>query len=211
MDATSNANNANNANSSSSTETNSKKRNNHRRRNNNNKKAEDGGKKARSSAANANAQQPSEEKGKQQEKKPLKGFKKNPKEDEEQENEDPDAEVCFICTRPIDYYAVAPCDHRTCHMCTLRLRVLYKTKNCAYCKAEAKKVVFTNDSEKPYEDYKRDDTPFYDKKYGIRFETQDMYNDTMVLLQYNCPEQDCEEAFESWNELKRHNTFLRCG
>lgn len=31
-----------------------------------------------------------------------------------------------------------------------------------------------------------------------------MYNDTMVLLQYNCPEQDCEEAFESWNELKRH-------
>lgn len=73
-----------------------------------------------------------------------------------------------------------------------------------YGQAEAKKVVFTNDSEKPYEDYKRDDTPFYDKKYGIRFETQDMYNDTMVLLQYNCPEQDCEEAFESWNELKRH-------
>ncbi|KAF1800047.1 hypothetical protein V8B55DRAFT_1544003 [Mucor lusitanicus] len=197
--------NANNATSSSSTETNNnKKRNNHRRRNNNNKKAEDG-KKARSSAANPNAQ-PSEESGKQQqqEKKPLKGFKKTPKEEEEQENDDPDGEVCFICTRPIDYYAVAPCDHRTCHLCTLRLRVLYKTKNCAYCKAEAKKVVFTNDSEKPYEDYKRDDTPFYDKKYGIRFETEDMYKDTMVLLQYNCPEQDCEEAFESWNELKRH-------
>lgn len=31
-----------------------------------------------------------------------------------------------------------------------------------------------------------------------------MYKDTLVLLQYNCPEQDCEEAFENWNELKRH-------
>lgn len=145
--------NANNATSSSSTETNNnKKRNNHRRRNNNNKKAEDG-KKARSSAANPNAQ-PSEESGKQQqqEKKPLKGFKKTPKEEEEQENDDPDGEVCFICTRPIDYYAVAPCDHRTCHLCTLRLRVLYKTKNCAYCKVSYgwRQVSYGNDTKYIY-------------------------------------------------------------
>lgn len=31
-----------------------------------------------------------------------------------------------------------------------------------------------------------------------------MYKDTMVLLQYNCPKDDCEEAFENWAELKRH-------
>lgn len=64
--------------------------------------------------------------------------------------------------------------------------------------------MFTNNSEKLYEDYKREDTPFFDKKYGIRFETQEMYKDTMVLLQHNCPEPECEEAFENWNELKRH-------
>ncbi|KAI8647073.1 hypothetical protein BD408DRAFT_409156 [Parasitella parasitica] len=193
----------NNTNSSSSTETNNKKRNNYRRRNNANKKTPvEDGKKACSDTADSSNNKAS---GKKQEKKPLKGFKKNPKEDQEQEQEgDSEDNVCFICTRPIDYYAVASCDHRTCHLCTLRLRVLYKTKNCAYCKVEAARVVFTNDSEKPYQDFKREDTPFYDKKYGIRFETKDMYNETMVLLQHNCPEQDCEEAFEGWSELKRH-------
>lgn len=179
---------------SSSTETN-KKKNNYRRRNNNKKKTDKPEKKT---------EKPESSK-KPEETKALKGFKKVGRftKDDEQDD-DYDGEVCFICTRPIDYYAVAPCNHRTCHMCTLRLRVLYKTNNCAYCKAEAKRVVFTNDAEKPYDDYKRDDTPFYEKKYGIRFETKDMYNDTLMILQYNCPEKECEEAFESWNELKRH-------
>ncbi|PHZ11981.1 uncharacterized protein RHIMIDRAFT_251791 [Rhizopus microsporus ATCC 52813] len=130
---------------------------------------------------------------------PLKGFKK----DKLNKNQDSE-EVCFICTEPIDYYAVAPCDHRTCHMCTLRLRVLYHTKNCAYCKAEAKRVVFTNESEKPYEEYKREDTPFYDRKYGIRFETEEMFRDTQVILQYNCPDEQCEAAFSQLHELKKH-------
>ncbi|KAI8328664.1 hypothetical protein BD560DRAFT_441782 [Blakeslea trispora] len=137
-------------------------------------------------------------------KEPLKGFKKKPSEQQEEDDDDTEGEVCFICTRPIDYYALAPCDHRTCHLCTLRLRALYGTKNCAYCKVEAKRVVFTVDSEKLYESYKRQDTPYYDKKYDIRFETEAMFEEAQVLMQYNCPDQDCESAFENWNELKRH-------
>lgn len=43
-------------------------------------------------------------------------------------------ELCFICTEPIVTYAVGACDHRTCHLCALRLRALYETRNCAYCK-----------------------------------------------------------------------------
>lgn len=31
-----------------------------------------------------------------------------------------------------------------------------------------------------------------------------MFKDTMVLLQQNCPQQDCEGAFVDSNELKRH-------
>ncbi|KAI8349652.1 hypothetical protein EDC96DRAFT_520018 [Choanephora cucurbitarum] len=135
-------------------------------------------------------------------KEPLKGFKKKPV--VESDDDDAEGDVCFICTRPIDYYAVAPCDHRTCHLCTLRLRALYGTKNCAYCKVEAKRVVFTQDSEKAYESYKRQDTPYYDRKYDIRFETEAMFQEAKVILQYNCPEQECEEAFVNWNELKRH-------
>jgi hypothetical protein len=51
-----------------------------------------------------------------------------PVEEEEEE------ELCFICTEPVATFAVADCNHRTCHICSLRLRALYKTRNCAYCK-----------------------------------------------------------------------------
>lgn len=55
-----------------------------------------------------------------------------------QENQDDDSEQhsCFICTENIVIFAVSDCNHRTCHLCSLRLRALYKTKNCAFCKVE---------------------------------------------------------------------------
>ena len=45
-----------------------------------------------------------------------------------------EAEVCFICASPVVYNAIAPCNHRTCHICALRLRALYKTRACAHCR-----------------------------------------------------------------------------
>lgn len=53
---------------------------------------------------------------------------------DEQQEEDVDAEVCFICASPVVHNAVAPCNHRTCHICALRMRALYKTKDCAHCR-----------------------------------------------------------------------------
>lgn len=53
------------------------------------------------------------------------------------EEEEVDAEVCFICASPVEHNAVAPCNHRTCHICSLRLRALYKTKACAHCRVSA--------------------------------------------------------------------------
>ena len=50
------------------------------------------------------------------------------------DGEDIEAEVCFICASPVVHNAVAPCNHRTCHICSLRLRALYKTKACAHCR-----------------------------------------------------------------------------
>jgi hypothetical protein len=41
---------------------------------------------------------------------------------------------CFICTEPIKIFAVGECEHRICHVCSLRLRALYKNNHCAYCK-----------------------------------------------------------------------------
>lgn len=49
-------------------------------------------------------------------------------------DEPDDGEVCFICASKVEHTAVAPCNHRTCHICALRLRALYKTKACAHCR-----------------------------------------------------------------------------
>lgn len=45
-----------------------------------------------------------------------------------------EAEVCFICASDIEHESIAPCNHRTCHVCSLRMRALYKDTNCAHCR-----------------------------------------------------------------------------
>jgi E3 ubiquitin-protein ligase ZNF598 len=55
---------------------------------------------------------------------------------EQHASDGPEAEpeVCFICASPVVHNSVAPCNHRTCHICALRMRALYKTKDCAHCR-----------------------------------------------------------------------------
>ena len=55
-------------------------------------------------------------------------------ESRKEREEDFEAEVCFICASPVEYNSIAPCNHRTCHICALRLRALYKTRACAHCR-----------------------------------------------------------------------------
>ena len=57
-----------------------------------------------------------------------------PKEQETTSAVDDEAEICFICASPIEHVAIAPCNHQTCHICSLRLRALYKTRACAHCR-----------------------------------------------------------------------------
>lgn len=64
-------------------------------------------------------------------KKPQTGAEKAGNADGEVEVE---AEVCFICASPVVHNSVAPCNHRTCHICALRMRALYKTKDCVHCR-----------------------------------------------------------------------------
>jgi len=50
------------------------------------------------------------------------------------EEEDSDVEVCFICAGPVVHNSVSPCNHRTCHICALRMRALYKNRACMHCR-----------------------------------------------------------------------------
>lgn len=118
--------------------------------------------------------------------------------------DDVEAEVCFICASPIVHQSVAPCNHRTCHICALRLRALYKTKACAHCRTEAATVVFTDDSEKRYEDFKEADFSRTDNNLGINYEKPEIFEDTVLLLRYNCPDESCDTACLGWPDLHRH-------
>ncbi|KAF1942671.1 hypothetical protein EJ02DRAFT_374995 [Clathrospora elynae] len=123
---------------------------------------------------------------------------------QQSDNEDPDAEVCFICASPVQHTAVAPCSHRTCHICSIRMRALYKTKACAHCRAESDHVVLTDDAEKSYDEFSAADFFKSDDSLGMHFENEAVYDDTRLLLQYNCPDGECDVACLGWPDLHRH-------
>jgi E3 ubiquitin-protein ligase ZNF598 len=57
---------------------------------------------------------------------------------------DSDAELCFICGNSMKdrYYSLAPCNNAFCHNCSLRLRALYKSTNCPFCKVHCLTSIF---------------------------------------------------------------------
>ncbi|KAL8778422.1 MAG: hypothetical protein Q9213_007422 [Squamulea squamosa] len=117
---------------------------------------------------------------------------------------DGDAEVCFICASTVVHNAIAPCNHRTCHICALRLRALYKTRACAHCRTEAQHVIFTDNPSKRYEDFVDSDFQETDEVLGIKYEQKEIHNDTILLLRYNCPDASCDIACWGWPDLHRH-------
>ncbi|KAJ1021672.1 hypothetical protein NDA16_003808 [Ustilago loliicola] len=126
----------------------------------------------------------------------------------EQDDDDdelpPEAETCFICADPIKLTSVAPCDHRTCHICALRLRVLYKKDECTFCKSKIDRLIFTSSSTKSFADFKPSDVPYSDKKLPVSFETKEALEETVLLLRFNCPDTNCEVACAGWKDYKAH-------
>ena len=116
----------------------------------------------------------------------------------------PEGELCFICADPIKLTSVAPCDHRTCHICALRLRVLYKKDECTFCKSKIDRLIFTSSSTKSFADFKPADIPYTDRKLPISFETKEALEETVLLLRFNCPDPNCDVACTGWKDFKAH-------
>lgn len=55
--------------------------------------------------------------------------------------EEDDSNLCWICAEPVKYWSVSECNHRTCHVCALRLRALYKKPECTFCKVSVYPLV----------------------------------------------------------------------
>ncbi|CAK7274926.1 hypothetical protein SEPCBS119000_006423 [Sporothrix epigloea] len=115
-----------------------------------------------------------------------------------------EAEVCFICANPLVHHAIAPCNHLTCHICALRMRALYRTKDCPHCRTPAPHVIFTDDPAKRFETYAEADFASIDENIGIKYTKDDIVGDTVLLLRYNCPAGDCDYAGFGWPDLHRH-------
>lgn len=112
--------------------------------------------------------------------------------------------MCFICANPVTHSSIAPCNHVTCHICALRMRALYKTKDCPHCRTPAPFVIFTDDTSKRFEDYTPADITSTDDNIGIKYTSEDIVGDTVLLLRYNCPDDSCDFAGLGWPDLHRH-------
>jgi hypothetical protein len=84
------------------------------------------------------------------------------------------------------------------------MRALYKTKACAHCRTESDHVILTDNAEKNYEEFTPADFVESNDGLGIHFENSQVLEDTRLLLQYNCPESDCDVACLGWPDLHRH-------
>ncbi|KAK3384936.1 hypothetical protein B0H63DRAFT_543017 [Podospora didyma] len=119
-------------------------------------------------------------------------------------NDDDDADVCFICANTIIHHSVSPCNHVTCHICALRMRALYKDKTCPHCRTAAPFVIFTDDGTKRFEEYTDTDIANQHDNIGVKYTSDEIAYDTALLLQYNCPDEDCDFAGLGWPDLHRH-------
>lgn len=113
-----------------------------------------------------------------------------------------DEEQCIICANRIEYAALTPCNHKTCHKCTLRQRALYEKSSCLVCRSENESIVISDQVDKTFSDFKVQDFVKNDEKYQINFTSKSCYEDSMALLRDTC--QICSREFASFKELGEH-------
>ena len=65
-------------------------------------------------------------------------------------------------------------------------------------------MIFTDDAEKHYQDFRDEDFVNSDENLGIKYEKDIIREDTLLLLRYNCPDKDCDVACFGWPDLHRH-------
>ena len=65
-------------------------------------------------------------------------------------------------------------------------------------------MIFTDDAAKRYEEFAETDFVRLDANLGIKYEKDVILEDTVLLLRYNCPDQDCDVACLGWPHLHRH-------
>ena len=66
------------------------------------------------------------------------------------------------------------------------------------------KLVFTASPDAQFESFNLDDMQYNDAKLSIYFETQEIMEESLILLRFNCPDSDCVFIAKGWDDLKTH-------
>ena len=98
-----------------------------------------------------------------------------------------------VCMNKIEVWSVGECNHVICHVCSTRMRVLCQRNECAICRQDLPKVIFTL-AQLKFEDIKDNIYPM-DRKYKICFETEEIQNDYTKLLSHICPVCEVSKIF----------------
>lgn len=112
--------------------------------------------------------------------------------------------ICPICAEPVRYYSLSECNHRTCHVCAVRLQVLWKRLDCTVCQKPQPLLIFTTSPNATYQSFKLNFTPRNHAKPSFFFETKEIREETWVLLRFACPDGGCDYVTNGWSELKLH-------
>ena len=72
------------------------------------------------------------------------------------------------------------------------------------CKESQPIVVFTVSPDAPFSTYTQESIPFKDEKLGLSFETEEIMQESLLLLRFNCPDPSCDHMATGWNDLKLH-------
>ncbi len=65
-------------------------------------------------------------------------------------------------------------------------------------------VIFTDNSSKEYQDFADADLVNVDENLGVKYESSDILQDTILLLRFNCPDPSCDIACMGWADLYGH-------
>lgn len=64
--------------------------------------------------------------------------------------------------------------------------------------------MFTTSPSALYEEFRIDEMASRDVKLSIIFQSQDIMEESLVLLRFNCPDDECVFVAKGWNDLKIH-------
>lgn len=65
-------------------------------------------------------------------------------------------------------------------------------------------MIFTTSPNAKFASFTPKDIPYKDSKLSIFFETQEMMEESLILLRFNCPDGSCDYIGSGWEDLKLH-------